>query len=65
MQTMGKLLLYKDLSYKIIGTAREVYKELGPGSDGRKQGHKKDNKSGQSPIDQLSQNNSLESGAIR
>ncbi|MBU4184720.1 MAG: GxxExxY protein [Proteobacteria bacterium] len=24
-------LLYKDLSYKIIGAAREVYKELGPG----------------------------------
>ena len=24
-------LLYEDLSYKIIGAAREVYKELGPG----------------------------------
>ncbi len=24
-------LLYGDLSYKIIGAAREVYKELGPG----------------------------------
>jgi len=33
-------LLYEDLSYKIIGAAREVYK------DRRKQGHKKDNKSG-------------------
>jgi hypothetical protein len=33
-------LLYEDLSYKTIGAAREVYK------DHRKQGHKKDNKSG-------------------
>jgi len=24
-------LLYEDLTYKIIGAAREVYKELGPG----------------------------------
>ena len=24
-------LLYENLSYKIIGAAREVYKELGPG----------------------------------
>ncbi len=24
-------LLYKDLTYKIIGAAKEVYKELGPG----------------------------------
>ena len=30
MKTMSKLL-YADLSYKIIGAAREVYKELGPG----------------------------------
>ena len=30
MKTMSKLL-YEDLSYKIIGAAREVYKELGPG----------------------------------
>ena len=30
MQTMSKLL-YEDLSYKIIGAAREVYKGLGPG----------------------------------
>ena len=27
---MGKLL-YEEISYKIIGAAREVYKELGPG----------------------------------
>ncbi len=27
---MGKLL-YEDLTYKIIGAAQEVYKELGPG----------------------------------
>jgi GxxExxY protein len=27
---MGKLL-YEDLTYKIIGVAQEVYKELGPG----------------------------------
>src|SRR4030042_2668432 len=27
---MGKLL-YEDLTYKIIGAAKEVYKELGPG----------------------------------
>jgi len=24
-------LLYENLTYKIIGTAQEVYKELGPG----------------------------------
>ena len=24
-------LLYEDLTYKIIGAAKEVYKELGPG----------------------------------
>lgn len=24
-------LLYENLSYKVIGAAREVYKELGPG----------------------------------
>jgi len=24
-------LLYENLAYKIIGTAQEVYKELGPG----------------------------------
>ncbi|MDL2123216.1 MAG: hypothetical protein LWX51_09050 [Deltaproteobacteria bacterium] len=51
-------LLYEDLSYKIIGAALEVYK------DRRKHGHKKDNKSERSSIDQLFQNNSLENRSI-